>query len=52
MGLDRYIFKNPSQQGVANSKTMSDTVEVIIGAAYLDGDSDAAEAVMVTFGLR
>ncbi|KAI4206602.1 MAG: hypothetical protein LQ346_000992 [Caloplaca aetnensis] len=43
--LDRYIILPDSAKGVA-SKTMTATVEAIIGAAYIDGGLEAAKTVL------
>ncbi|KAL8909412.1 MAG: hypothetical protein Q9207_000247 [Kuettlingeria erythrocarpa] len=43
--LDRYITLPDSAKGVA-LKTMTATVEAIIGAAYIDGGLDAAKTVL------
>ena len=50
MGLERYIEKAPGA-GKVSPKTMSDTVEAIIGAVYLDGGVDAVKVVAANLGI-
>lgn len=52
MGLERYIAKAPGAGGQVSPKTMSDTVEAIIGAVYLDGGVDAVQAVAGNLGIE
>lgn len=51
LGLGGNIVINPSQQGVVSPRVMQDTVEAIIGAAFLDGGLDAARQAMAVLGL-
>lgn len=51
MRLERYIEKAPGT-GKVSPKTMSDTVEAIIGAVYLDGGVDAVQAVTANLGIE
>jgi dsRNA-specific ribonuclease len=51
IGLERCINPNPSQKGEISDKFVSDTVEAIIGAVFLDGGLEAAVEVMEALGL-
>lgn len=52
-GLERYIGRpaGPYGLGPVHQKTMSATVEAIVGAAYLDGGMDAAKKVVEALGI-
>ena len=51
MGLERFIAKAPGTWQVS-PKTMSDTVEAIIGAVYLDAGVDAVRVVTANLGIE
>ncbi|KAJ5324355.1 hypothetical protein N7476_002955 [Penicillium atrosanguineum] len=54
LGLDRFIVKNPGQQGfMAGKNVMSTTMEAILGAVHYDSDKNGAdcENVMAALGL-
>lgn len=54
LGLDPFIVKNPGQWGMtAGKKTMSTTMEAIIGAVFYDSakNSDDLEMVLTALGL-
>lgn len=46
IGLDRFVVKNPCQPGQVSPRVMADTVEALIGAAYLDGGAEVAQHVI------
>ncbi|KAL8946420.1 MAG: hypothetical protein Q9222_007181 [Ikaeria aurantiellina] len=51
-GLSRYItVANGESQCDIAPKTMSATIEALVGAAYLDGGMDAAKMVVRTLGI-
>jgi len=50
-GVDDLVNKNPSNPGAVSSKTMADTMEALVGAAYIDGGLEAARAVADAFGI-
>lgn len=54
MGLSRYITKamGAERMSQVSPKTMSATVEAIIGAVYLDGGMDAAKMVVRNLGIQ
>ncbi|KAL2817998.1 ribonuclease III domain-containing protein [Aspergillus cavernicola] len=43
LGIDAYIWNNPSQGNSVSPKVMATTMEAIIGAAFLDMNRDMAE---------
>ncbi|KAL8716454.1 MAG: hypothetical protein Q9220_000361 [cf. Caloplaca sp. 1 TL-2023] len=49
--LDRYIQVAKAQGGIVSPKTMSATIEAIVGAAYLDRGMDAAKMVVRNLGI-
>lgn len=49
--LDRFITRAPGVRWVTQ-KTMSATVEAIVGAAYEDGDMEAAQQVVKSLGIN
>ena len=49
--LGDFICGNPAQAGYISPKTMSDTVEAILGAVYLDGGIHKVSQVMQNLGL-
>ncbi|KAL8921519.1 MAG: hypothetical protein Q9208_005673 [Pyrenodesmia sp. 3 TL-2023] len=51
--LERYIGRpaGPDGLGRVDQKTMSTTVEAIVGAAYLEGGMDAAKTVVEALGI-
>lgn len=51
--IEDLVNKNPSMQGVVPPRTVSDTVEAILGAVYLDSgkDLDAVKLVMANLGV-
>ncbi|KAI4237253.1 MAG: hypothetical protein LQ349_002008 [Xanthoria aureola] len=53
MGLSRYITKamGAERTGLVSPRTMSATVEAVIGAVYLDGGVDAARLVVGNLGI-
>ena len=50
-GIERFVNKNPSQQGDVPYNVMTATLEAILGGVWLDGGMDAVKAVMRTLGL-
>ena len=52
-GLAAYINTNPSQEGLISEKTLTNTVEALLGAVYLDSGNDlnAVKLVMRALGL-
>jgi len=50
--LHKYINTNPAQWGSVSPKTMANTVEAIIGAAFRDGGLAAVNLVTVAIGLE
>lgn len=52
-GLERLIFTNRSQGNFVSNGDMSDTVEAILGAVWMDSSEDiaAVHRVMQAFGL-
>ncbi|KAE8418238.1 ribonuclease III domain-containing protein [Aspergillus pseudocaelatus] len=52
-GLDRYIYVNPSQDGIVSGKIMATTVEAILGAVYIDSGENiqAVRSVVAVLGL-
>jgi dsRNA-specific ribonuclease len=47
LGLQAFINTNPSQKGVVPDKLVSDSMEVLLGAAKLDGADEATlEGIM------
>ena len=51
-GLDIHIVCNPSQNGFISPRVKQNTVEAIIGAAFLDDGLAAAAKVLKAFGLE
>ncbi len=49
--LDRYMHLAPGSSPEVPRRTMTATVEVIVGAAYLDGGMDAAKTVVEGSGI-
>ena len=49
--LETFVNSNPSQHGSVSDGQISDSVEAIIGAVYMDGGEQALEGVMRIFGL-
>lgn len=54
-GFKDFINGNPAQRGIIHPRLVQDTVEAIIGAAFIDGGIDGdvrpAKVVMTTLGL-
>lgn len=50
-GLDEFICASPAQAGYISPTTMSDTVEAVLGAVYLDGGINNVSHVMQSLGL-
>ena len=52
-GLAAFINTNPSQGGMVSEKILANTVEALLGAAYLDSGNDlnAVKSVMQALGL-
>lgn len=48
--LDRYLTVAPGTESI-EQRTMSATVEAIVGAAYLDGGMDAARKAVEAIGV-
>lgn len=48
--LDRFMTK-PVDSEACPKAAMSDTIEAIVGAVYLDGDMDAARKVVMRLGI-
>ena len=53
MGMSRYITKamGAERTGYVSPRTMSATVEAVIGAVYLDGGVGAARLVVGNLGI-
>jgi ribonuclease-3 len=51
--IDEIVNRNPAQQGSVSGRTITDTVQAILGAVYLDSgrNIDCVRLVMVKFGL-
>ncbi|KFY02952.1 hypothetical protein O988_01770 [Pseudogymnoascus sp. VKM F-3808] len=51
--IDEIVNRNPAQQGSVSPRTITDTVQAILGAVYLDSgrNIDCVRLVMVKFGL-
>jgi len=52
-GVDDLVVRNPSNPGSISHKTMADTIEALVGAAFRDsnGSLDAARTVADAFGI-
>jgi ribonuclease-3 len=51
IGLERCIHPNPAQNGKVSDSLVADTVEAIIGAAFLERGIQAVEHVMEKLGV-
>lgn len=51
-GIDQYIVRSPGQFGALGARTVSDCVEAILGAAYLDGGMQAVRQITHALGLE
>ena len=49
--LEKFIVRNPSQPGALSAAALATTMEAVIGAAFLDGDLEAAGRVMRALSL-
>lgn len=53
INIDEIVNRNPAQQGSVSPRTITDTVQAILGAVYLDSgrNIDSVRLVMVNLGL-
>ncbi|KFY32893.1 hypothetical protein V495_08635 [Pseudogymnoascus sp. VKM F-4514 (FW-929)] len=53
LNIDEIVNRNPSQQGSVSPRTITDTVQAILGAVYLDSGRsiDSVRLVMANLGL-